>query len=552
MKMDNRLVFLPLGGAEEIGMNLNLYGFEGKWLMVDLGVSFGEDRLPGIDTVMPDPKFIVERRKDLVGLVLTHGHEDHLGAIKYLWPQLRCPIYATPFTAKLLDSKLSESDFRDEVTVVEVPLGDRFLIGPFDLQYITTTHSIPEPNAIALRTKLGTVLHTGDFKIDADPRVGDNFDSSTLSKLGDEGVLAVVCDSTNVFEKKISGSESSLCESLEDIISPCNGIVAITTFASNVARIKTAVDVAIKCDRHPILVGRSLIRTVEIAREAGYLDEIPNLLSEKEVGLLPRNKVLLICTGSQGEERGALSRIAFGNNRNISLETGDVVIFSSKIIPGNEKPISRLQNRLSVTGVNVVTEKDALVHVSGHPSRVELAQMYALTRPELAIPVHGERRHIAEHVKFALELQIPEAIKVSNGLLVHLAPGPAKVLGEVDSGKLGVDGSQIVPVDSNLLKQRRKLMVNGIINITVLIDAKGDVLELPRVSSRGVCDKDDDVIWGNLKNVIMDAVLNLRTSLNNNGIDISEVVKRCARKEIKKRRGTRPEIVVEVVKVGNF
>ena len=431
-------------------------------------------------------------------------------------------------------------------------MGDRFLVGPFDLQYVTTTHSIPEPNAIALRTKLGTVLHTGDFKIDVEPRVGNNFDSGMLSKLGDEGVLAVVCDSTNVFEKEISGSESSLCEPFEDIISPSEGMVAITTFASNVARIKTAMDVAIKCERHPILVGRSLIRTVQVARAAGYLGEIPDLLSEKEIGLLPRNKVLLICTGSQGEERGALSRIAFGNNPNVSLETGDIVIFSSKIIPGNEKSISRLQNKLSGVGVNVVTEKDALVHVSGHPSRVELAQMYSLTRPRIAIPVHGERRHIAEHVKFSRELQIPEAIEVSNGLLVHLAPGAATVLGEVDSGKLGVDGSQIVPVDSNLLKQRRKLMVNGIINVTVLIGSKGDVVELPRVSSRGVCDKDDDGIWSNLKHTIVDAVINLRPSSNDNETDIIEIVKKCARKEIKKQRRTRPEILVEVVKLGSF
>ena len=552
MKMENRLVFLPLGGAEEIGMNLNLYGFEGKWLMVDLGVSFGEDRLPGIDIVMPDPKFIVDRRKDLVGLVLTHGHEDHLGAVKYLWPSLRCPIYATPFTAILLASKLAESNFRDEVTVVEVPLGDRFSIGPFDLQYITTTHSNPEPNAIALRTKLGTILHTGDFKIDAEPRVGGNFDSGMLSKLGDEGVLAVVCDSTNVFEKEVSGSESSLCEPFEDIISPCDGMVAITTFASNVARIKTAMDVATKCERHPILVGKSLIRTVQVARAAGYLDQTPNLLSEKEIGLLPRNKVLLICTGSQGEERGALSRIAFGNNPNVSLETGDIVIFSSKIIPGNEKSISRLQNKLSVVGANVITEKDALVHVSGHPSREELAQMYALARPRIAIPVHGERRHIAEHVKFSRELQIPEAIEVSNGLLVHLAPGPAAIIEEVYSGKLGVDGAEIVPVDSKLLKQRRKLMINGIINVTVVIDHKGDVVELPRVSSCGVCDKDDDGIWGDLRHSIMDAVLNLKPSSNDNETDITEVVKRCVRKEIKKRRRTRPGILVEVVKLGRF
>ena len=549
MKTGNGLVFVPLGGAEEIGMNLNLYGLEDKWLMIDLGVAFGEDRLPGIDIIMPDPQFIVEHRKDLLGLVLTHGHEDHLGAVKYLWPRLKCPIYATPFTAELLHSKLSESNFRDEVGLTKVSLGERFSIGPFDLEFISTTHSIPEPNAIALRTKLGTVVHTGDFKIDRKPIIGEAFDSSTLSRIGDEGVLAVVCDSTNVFEEKESGSESLLRDTFDKIIAETEGIVGVTTFASNVARIQTAVEAAIRNDRHAVLIGRSLIRTVQVARAAGYLSELPDFIAEKDIGLLPRDKVLLICTGSQGEPRGALSRISYGQNRNIEFKSGDTIIFSSKIIPGNEKAIGRLQNQLAVLGVDVVTESDALVHVSGHPSRVELAEMYALTRPEIAIPVHGERRHIAEHAKLAKKLQIPEAIEVNNGSLVHLAPGKARVIDEVQSGKLALNGSQVVSVDSTLIKERKKLMHEGLISLTLVVGPTGDLKKTPNFISRGVFD-DTNV------DAIEDLVVIVRHSLKECPKNIircddllAKEMKKVLRKVIRNNWNSKPEIVVEVMRI---
>ena len=549
MKTGNGLVFVPLGGAEEIGMNLNLYGLEDKWLMIDLGVAFGEDRLPGIDIIMPDPQFIVEHRKDLLGLVLTHGHEDHLGAVKYLWPRLKCPIYATPFTAELLHSKLSESNFRDEVGLTKVSLGERFSIGPFDLEFISTTHSIPEPNAIALRTKLGTVVHTGDFKIDRKPIIGEAFDSSTLSRIGDEGVLAVVCDSTNVFEEKESGSESLLRDTFDKIIAETEGIVGVTTFASNVARIQTVVEAAIRNDRHAVLIGRSLIRTVQVARAAGYLSELPDFIAEKDIGLLPRDKVLLICTGSQGEPRGALSRISYGQNRNIEFKSGDTIIFSSKIIPGNEKAIGRLQNQLAVLGVDVVTESDALVHVSGHPSRVELAEMYALTRPEIAIPVHGERRHIAEHAKLAKKLQIPEAIEVNNGSLVHLAPGKARVIAEVQSGKLALNGSQVVSVDSTLIKERKKLMHEGLISLTLVVGPTGDLKKTPNFISRGVFD-DTNV------DAIEDLVVIVRHSLKECPKKIircddllAKEMKKVLRKVIRNNWNSKPEIVVEVMRI---
>ncbi|MBT07565.1 MAG: hypothetical protein CMM32_11765 [Rhodospirillaceae bacterium] len=549
MKIEKELLFLPLGGAEEIGMNLNLYGFEEKWLMVDLGVAFGEDRLPGIDTIMPDPQFIVDRRKDLLGLVLTHGHEDHLGAIKYLWPQLRCPIYATPFTAELLHSKLSETNFRNEVGITKVSLGERFSVGPFDLEFISTTHSIPEPNAIALRTALGTVVHTGDFKIDRQPLIGKTFDSGTLSRIGDEGVLAVVCDSTNVFEEKESGSESLLGDTFDKIIGETEGIVGVTTFASNVARIKTIVEAAIRNDRHAVLIGRSLIRTIQVARKAGYLSELPDFISEKDVSFLPRDKVLLICTGSQGEPRGALSRISYGQNRNINLKSGDTIIFSSKIIPGNEKMIGRLQNRLSVLGVDVVTERDALVHVSGHPSKIELAEMYALTRPKIAIPVHGERRHIAEHAKLAKKLQIPLAIQVNNGSLVHLAPGKARVIDEVESGRLALNGSQVVPVDSTLIKERKKLMHGGLIGLTLLLGSKGDLKKSPNFISRGVFNDTNENVAKDLSVVVENSLKEFPEEIMGSDNLLAKEIKKVLRRVIKNNWEIKPEIVVEIMRI---
>ena len=547
-EMGDGFLFLPLGGTEEIGMNLNLYGLDEKWLMVDLGVAFGEDGLPGIDTVMPDPEFIVKNRNKLLGLVLTHGHEDHLGAIKYLWPRLQCPIYATPFTAELLHSKLSEVDFKDQVTVKKVPLGERFVVGPFDLQFISTTHSIPESNAIALRTRLGTVLHTGDFKIDSQPMVGENFDRNSLSRIGDEGVLALVCDSTNVFEEKASGSEGLLGDSFDQLIAKSEGIVGITTFASNIARIQTAAEAAVRNDRHPVLIGRSLIRTVQVARVAGYLDGLPDFVSEKDVGVIPRDKVLLICTGSQGEPRGALSKMSHGQNRNIDLRKGDTIIFSSKIIPGNEKAIGRLQNRLSALGVDIVTERDALVHVSGHPSRPELAEMYALTRPKIAIPVHGEPRHIMEHAKFARELQISQAIEVSNGSLVHLAPGKAQVIDQVHSGRLALNGSQVISVDSGLIKERKKLMNNGLISLTLLMNSAGKLQRTPRLLARGVFDDSNADIGAEMITAIIDAIAEFPKSTTTCDRRLAEGIRKILRRIIKKWCQGKPEILVEVVR----
>ncbi|HLB80253.1 MAG TPA: ribonuclease J, partial [Dongiaceae bacterium] len=395
----DELLFLPLGGTGEIGMNLNLYGHAGKWLMIDLGITFGDDTTPGIEVIMPDPGFIAERRADLAGLVLTHAHEDHIGAVPYLWPRLRCPIFATPFTAALLRRKLRDAGLQDQAPITEVPMSGRFAVGPFELELITLTHSIPEPNAVVVRTPLGTVLHTGDWKLDPEPLVGPLADEVALRRLGEEGVLAMVCDSTNALVAGESGSEAAVRESLGRLVGRLTQRVAIACFASNVARLETGAWVAAAHDRHAGLVGRSLWRIDAAARETGYFADLPPFVREHDVAYLPREKVLMLCTGSQGEPRSALARIARGDHPGVTLEPGDAAIFSSRIIPGNERAIGRLQNDLARMGVEVVTERDHFVHVSGHPAQGELAAMYQWVRPRVAVPVHGEARHLRAHAR---------------------------------------------------------------------------------------------------------------------------------------------------------
>jgi len=385
----DELVFLPLGGAGEIGMNLNLYGYGGRWLMIDCGISFADETMPGLEVIMPDPTFIEERREDLVGIVVTHAHEDHIGAIQYLWPRFKTTVYATPFTANLLRQKLVETKLETTVPIVEIPMSGKFWIEPFELELITLTHSIPEPNAVVVRTPAGTVLHTGDWKLDPDPLVGPTADEAALRRLGDEGVLALVCDSTNALRPGATGSEAEVRRSLETLVGQCRSRVAVACFASNVARLTSIVAAAEKHDRQVALVGRSLWRIEQAARETGYLEGVPRFLTEEEAGYLPRDKALLICTGSQGEPRSALSRIADDEHAHIVLEAGDAVIFSSRIIPGNERSINRLHNKLAHVGVEILTEEDHFVHVSGHPAQQELQRMYQMVRPKIAVPVHG-------------------------------------------------------------------------------------------------------------------------------------------------------------------
>ncbi|MDB5429281.1 MAG: beta-lactamase domain protein [Caulobacter sp.] len=475
---DDELVFLPLGGAGEIGMNMNLYGYgpedDYDWLMIDCGVAFGQDNGLGVDAVMPDPTYIEERADRLLAIVLTHGHEDHLGAVAHLWRRLRCPVYATPFTAALLRHKLNEARLIDEVDLRILPLGGKATIGPFEIELITLTHSIPEPNAVAIRTPLGVIMHTGDWKIDPSPIVGDVTDEAALRALGDEGVLAMVCDSTNVFQEGVSGSEDDVRTSLVKLIGGIKkGAVAVTSFASNLARLESVVHAAHKSGRSVVVVGRAFHTIIGAAREAGFLADMPRLLGEAEAQHIPADNLLYLCTGSQGQPRAALDRISRGEHRHVKLGKGDTIIFSSRMIPGNEKSIYALQDRLTDLGAAIITDGEILTHVSGHPCRDELAQMYRWVRPQVSIPVHGERRHMAEHGRLADSLQVPQSLIIENGLMSRLAPGRPEVVDEVPSGRLALDGRTVVEADGKAQRDRAAMATAGLAVVNIILDGSG-------------------------------------------------------------------------------
>jgi ribonuclease J len=487
------LLFVPLGGSAEIGMNFNLYHLDGKWLVLDCGAGFAEDFMPGIDMLVPDIRFISERKKDLLGIVLTHAHEDHLGAVQYLWQELGCKVYATPFTAAFLRAKLSEFGLKGVVPIQEVPCGGSFELGPFSLEMVQITHSVPEMQGIVLRTKQGTVLHTGDWKLDPNPVVGPTTDEVKLAALGKEGVLAMVCDSTNIFKEEHSGSEGDLQTSLMTLVRNASKLVVVTTFASNIARIETVARAAAASGRSLVMAGRSLWRIYQAARESGYLLDIPEILPDHQLTKLPREKTILLCTGCQGEPLAAMNKIAHGTHPQIRLAQGDTVIFSSKIIPGNDKRIFRLFNKLILQGVEVLTERDHFVHVSGHPSRQELAHMYGLVRPKIAIPVHGEHVHMHEHARFAKGLGVENAFQVKNGDVLRLAPGAAGIIGKVPCGFFGIDGNLLLGPDCTILKQRRRMQKEGLVVVSLVMNKEKPGLRLPpQVLAPGALDPVED------------------------------------------------------------
>ncbi len=493
---NDELVFLPLGGSNEIGMNFNLYGYgpphARKWIVVDLGVTFGDQTTPGVEIILPDPSFIEEHAKDILGIVLTHAHEDHIGAVGWLWPRLQAPLYATPFTAFLLREKLREKGLLDEARITEVPLSGSITLGPFELTLITLTHSIPEPNGVAIRTPLGTILHTGDWKIDPDPLTGGVTDQDAIRKLGDEGILAMVCDSTNVFVDGEAGSEATVREVLGKLIGTLKGKVAAACFASNVARMDSIIRAAEANDRRVCLVGRSMIRMSAAARSVGLLANTQPFISDVEAKHFPNDKVLYLCTGSQGEVRAALARVADGTHPHLSLGQGDSCVFSSRIIPGNEIPIRNMQNKLADRGVRLFTERDHPgLHVSGHPCRDELKQMYQWARPKIAVPTHGERRHLLEHVNLARDLQVAEAIAPRNGDMVRLAPGRAMIIDEVPAGRLYVDGGMVTPENGEALRERRHAAFNGVLTVAVALDGRGRIASGPQVRALGLPGDED-------------------------------------------------------------
>ncbi|MCF4164581.1 ribonuclease J [Zavarzinia compransoris] len=527
-------------------MNLNLYGHAGKWLMIDLGVTFGDERLPGIDLVMPDPTFIEDRREDLVGLVLTHAHEDHIGAVPYLWDRLQCPIYATPFTAALVRRKLKEVGLEREAKLHILPMNGKVELGPFGCELVTLTHSIPEPNAVAVTTALGTVLHTGDWKLDPEPLIGDTADARRLEELGTSGVLAMICDSTNVFSPGTSGSEAAVRESLIEMIRPLTGRVSVTTFASNVARIASIAVAAAAADRHLVLVGRSMHRVVEAAKETGYLTDLPPVLDEDEAGYLPKDKVLYLCTGSQGEPRGAMARIARGEHRHIALGKGDTAIFSSKIIPGNEIALGEVHNLLAVSGVEVITEKGNFIHVSGHPNRDELAEMYGWVRPNIAVPVHGEARHLVEHAAFARSLQVRHAPVIKNGDVLRLAPGEPDIIGEVESGRLALDGEVLVPVDDPAITARRKIAFAGHLVVTLVLDGRGRLAADPDVVVAGLAEDDETDLAEEIADAVATALPRGKTG---DADTLAEAARMAARRAANRLTGRKPVTDVQVIRL---
>ncbi|WP_422024905.1 ribonuclease J [Pyruvatibacter mobilis] len=552
--INDELVFLPLGGTGEIGMNFNLYGYgpptDRKWLAIDLGITFPDGREPGIEVIMPDPLYIEGEKENLLGLVLTHAHEDHIGAVAHLWERLECPVYATPFTAAMLRGKLAEHGLLNDVPLHEIPLGGELQLGPFDLQFVTLTHSIPEPNAIAIRTPLGNVMHTGDWKIDDEPIVGEVTDAATLKAFGDEGVRAIVCDSTNVLSPGRSGSEADVRKNLTALIGTLKGRVAVTTFASNLARLQTIMEAAAANDRSTVLVGRSMHRVTAAARETGYLKNVPTPVAEEDAGYLPPENVLFLCTGSQGEARAALSRIAEDSHRYISMGEGDTVVFSSKIIPGNELPIFELQNRLAERGIDVLTEKDHDVHVSGHPCRDELAQMYQWIRPELAIPVHGEPRHLLAHAELAEELQVPEQLVLRNGLMARIAPGPAEVIDDVPAGRLHLDGTVLVRAGEAPLRERRQMSFAGNVVVSLVVDEDGRLIAEPEVAALGIPDLEDDLtIEDTCREAAEDAVTRLRRNAARDDDAVSEAVRRAVRGRIRFLWDKKPPVTVLVSRV---
>jgi ribonuclease J len=554
---DDELVFLPLGGSNEIGMNFNLYGYgpahDRRWIVVDLGITFGDQTTPGVEIILPDPQFIEDYADKILGIVLTHAHEDHIGAVAWLWPRLKAPLYATPFTAFLLREKLREADLLDEVDITEVPLGGKFSLGPFDLELITLTHSIPEPNGLAIRTPLGTILHTGDWKIDPDPLLGKPTDSDAIQRLGDEGVLAMVCDSTNVFVDGHAGSEADVRAALTPLIASMKGKVATACFASNVARMDSICRAAEAAGRSVCLVGRSMHRMSAAAKSVGLMVGLQPFLDDTEARHLPPNKILYLCTGSQGEARAALSRIADGSHPLVNLGSGDACIFSSRVIPGNEIPIRNLQDRLADRGVRLYTERDHPgIHVSGHPCRDELAEMYRWARPEIAVPTHGERRHLLEHAAFARDLQVPQQVSPRNGDMVLLAPGRAQIIDEVPAGRLYVDGGMVTPENGDALRERRHAAYNGMLSVSVVLDGKNKIASGPQVRALGLPSEPDyplEDILDDLAEEAEKALGRLKGEQRELDDEVEAMISRAVKKASQRIWGRRPVVETTVLRL---
>jgi ribonuclease J len=550
------LVFAPLGGIGEIGMNLSIYGVgDGRrrqWLIVDCGVSFAaEEHLPGIDLILPDISYLIEQRRNIVGLVLTHAHEDHMGALMDLWPKLNVPLYATPFAAALFEARRLSEPGAPQIPVTVAPLNGRVVLGPFTIDFINVAHSIPESNALAIRTSLGTVLHTGDWKIDATPVIGAPTDQARLTALGDEGVLALVGDSTNAVREGRSPSEADVAKTLAELIRTAPARVAVTTFASHVGRLRAVADAARLAEREVVVVGRAMDRVVQVARETGYLDGVQDFRAVESYGYLPPDKVLALCTGSQGEPRAALARIAQDEHPEVTLTRGDRVIFSARTIPGNEKAVARVINGLVTQGVEVITDRTHLVHVSGHPRRAELLDMINWVRPKILIPAHGEALHLAEHAKLARDAGVPQVLVCRNGDLVRLAPGPAEIVDEIPSGRVYKDGALLIDAQSPTVAARRRLSFAGVVTVALALTDKGMLVADPEIELIGI--PDADAAGRAMADIARDAVEEAFETLpkprRRDPNEVAEAVRRAVRGAIAERWNKKPICHVHVLSV---
>ena len=555
VRPSDELVFAPLGGVGEIGMNLAIYGFgeehRRQWIAVDLGVAFADDALPGVDLILPDISYLLEQRRNILGLVLTHAHEDHFGAVLDLWPQLKVPIYATPFTAALLQAKRESEPGAPDIPVNIVPLGGRFTLGPFDIELVSMAHSIPESNALIIRTPLGAVLHTGDWKIDPTPVIGPPTDETKLRALGDEGCLALIGDSTNAVREGRSPSETDVAKSLAELIRTAPARVAVTTFASNVARIRVVAEAAAACDREVVLVCRAMERISQVARETGYLDGIKDFRSVDVYGHLPPDKVLALCTGSQGEPRAALSRIAQDDHPEVAFSRGDRVIFSSRAIPGNEKAVMRVINGLVSQGIEVITDRTHLVHVSGHPRMDELRDMIGWVRPQILVPVHGEPLHMAEHAALARRAGVGQVVLCRDGELLRLAPGGPGKIDEVPAGRLYKDGALLVSAEQRTVADRRRLGFAGVVSMALAISDRGELIGDPLVTLTGI--PEFDALGQRIEDIIYDAAMGAFGSMprqrRRDPEAVGEAVRRAIRAALSATWNKKPTCHVHVLEV---
>ena len=548
------LLFCPLGGSGEIGMNMNLYAYgkedNQKWIIVDLGVTFADDSIPGIDLIMPDPGFIIDKKEDLLGIVLTHAHEDHIGAVAHIWPELKCKLYATPFTAALITEKFKEKKIDITSFLKIVPLNSKIKLGEFEIDFVTLTHSILEPNGLSIKTPLGTILHTGDWKIDPNPLIGNKIDEDKLKKIGNKGVSAMICDSTNIFSPGRAGSESDVRDSLLRIMELKTKRILVTSFASNVARMESIFYCAKKTGRSICLVGRSMHRIFKAAKKCGYLKGLIDPIEPRNATKVAKNKILYLATGSQGEPMGAMSRIVNGSHQEVFLEEGDCVIFSSKIIPGNEKKLYNLQNQIVRNNIEIISEENAFVHVSGHPNRDDLKDMYKWVKPKSVIPVHGEHRHMQEHVNFAKEMQVPKTLLIENGDIIKLLPGDApKIIDKAPSGRVYLDGSINVETDAQSVKDRKNLSINGYLEITLLVSNNGKIKK-PIISYRGIPEKENSEHFiFDMEDEIFNICKTFSLDSKNQQKNLIETIKQNCRRIVREKTGKKPFTNINIARI---